>query len=112
MTDEATPPDNCTAVFNPSQADRDGAFVQEWAYAATASSEYTSGDYAAMQATGAPQSAGMCQDMPMNWSPLAPTAAPERLELRDSANAYHVVWSDPDATTCGDTLQARWPQTP
>ncbi|HTH04810.1 MAG TPA: MopE-related protein, partial [Ilumatobacteraceae bacterium] len=130
--------DNCPGVPNSGQADGDGELVQEWSQFAVASSEYSSGDYSAMQATGEPESAGMCADVPTNWSPLGSTAVPERLELsyyvplravgadvhesleegfvtqievRDTTGADRVLWNGPDLTTCGDVLEARWPIT-
>ena len=130
--------DNCPGVPNSGQADGDGELVREWSPFAVASSEYSSGDYSAMQATGEPESAGMCADVPTNWSPLGSTAVPERLELsyyvplrsvgadvhesleegfvtqievRDTSGAYHALWNGPDPTTCGDVLEARWPLT-
>jgi hypothetical protein len=127
--------DNCPAVANRSQADGDGELVRQWAYVAVASSEYTSGDYSAMQAAGEPESRGVCVDIPTNWSPLLSTADPEwlelsyvvpvkavgvdvhesveqrfvrRIEVRDTAGSYHTVWSAGDATTCGSVLEARF----
>jgi hypothetical protein len=130
--------DNCATVTNPSQADGDGEYFASWAYAASASSEFSSDDYSAMQAAGPPESPGICEDRPTNWSPLDGTANPEwielsytipakaigvdvhesleerfvtRIDLRDSGGAYHMIWSAADPTTCGDVLEARWPPT-
>jgi hypothetical protein len=130
--------DNCPSAPNPSQADGDGELAWQWAYAATASSEYSRPDYSAAQATGAPQNVGVCEDRPTNWSPLESTADPEwlelsyfpplraigvdvhesfeerfvkQIELREPGGAYHVAWSGADPTTCGDVLEARWPLT-
>jgi hypothetical protein len=109
-----------------------------WAVAAVASSEYSSGDYSAMQATGPPENLGICEDRPTNWSPAGATADPEWLELSypfqvkatgvDVHESFeqgfvqrvdvwgpngvlHTVWSGTDATTCGGILEARWPIT-
>jgi hypothetical protein len=135
--------DNCPAAPNAGQLDGDGAIVRQWAYAATASSEYTSpeyasGDFSAMQATGPPESAGVCGDATTNWSPLGSTTDPEwlelyysvplpaigvdvhesleqhfvyRIEVRDPSGHYDIVRNGPDETTCGDVLAARWPLT-
>jgi hypothetical protein len=131
--------DNCPASPNAGQNDGDGDFLIQWAYAATASSQYSTGDYSAMQATGAPESEGICEDRPTNWSPLGSTADPEwieltylvplqavgvdvheslesrfvrRIEVRDTNLVWHTLWNGNDATTCGDALEARWPITP
>lgn len=130
--------DNCPAAANTAQDDSDGAVVRQWAVTATASSEYTSTEFSAMQATGPPENAGICEDAITNWSPLGSTSSPEWLELsyafpiraigvdvyesleerfvyridaRDTGGFYHVVRSGPDDTTCGDVLEARWPLT-
>jgi hypothetical protein len=131
--------DNCPGLPNPGQADRDGELFAQWPYGATASSEYSSGDYSAMQATGAPENVGVCSDRPTNWSPLGATADPEwlelsypvaspafgvnvhesfekgfvqRIELVDTSGVHHVVWEGPDPTICGAVLEARFPLTP
>jgi hypothetical protein len=132
------PCDNCPAASNRGQHDDDGEMVREWAYTAVASSQYTVNEYSALQATGEPQSVGVCQDVPTNWSPLTPTSDPEwlelsyfpplravgvnvyeafehgfvrQIELRDPSGTYHVVWRGPDDATCGDVLETSWPLT-
>jgi hypothetical protein len=127
--------DNCPIAANADQADGDGELVWQWASAATASSEYSAGNYSAMQAAGSPENAGVCEERPTNWSPLGSTAAPEwlelsysvplqaigvdvhesfeqgfvrQIELRQTSGAYHMVWSATDTTTCGDVLEARF----
>jgi len=126
-------------VANASQADRDGEYFEQWAVAATASSHYSSDDYAATQATGEPESPAVCADAPTNWSPLTSSADPEWIELsytvpvkavgvnvhesleerfvrgidlRDLSLEYHPVWNAMDTTACGDVLRARWQLTP
>jgi hypothetical protein len=127
--------DNCPALPNVDQGDGDGELVTLWASAATASSEYSSTDYSAMQAAGSPENVGVCEERPTNWSPLGSTADPEwlelsysvplqaigvdvhesfeqgfvrQIELRDTSGSYHVAWSTTDTTTCGDVLEARF----
>jgi len=126
--------DNCPTLANPSQADSEleapTALVQ-YAWAVTASSEWTSGDYSAMQAAGAPQHEGECIDVPTSWSPLTDASDPEWLELRylvpvrataiavyEQLEAPFVtevelrgvddelrtMWSGTDTTECGETL--------
>lgn len=75
--------DNCPTVANVDQTDDDLASVNfaQFAVSATASSEYEPVDYSAMQATGPPETAGVCGDAPTNWAPLGDTDAPEWLEL-------------------------------
>lgn len=55
-----TAEDNCPSVSNPSQADHEGELLAQWEFSANASSEWSSTDYSAMQATGEPESAGVC----------------------------------------------------
>jgi hypothetical protein len=127
--------DNCPSLANDDQADGDGELTWQWASAATASSEYSSGDYSAMQAAGSPENAGVCQERPTNGSPLGSTADPEwleltysvplgaigvdvhesfeqgfvkQIELREPSGVYHMVWAAADSTTCGDVLEARF----
>ncbi|HZU99087.1 MAG TPA: hypothetical protein VFF73_20440 [Planctomycetota bacterium] len=103
--------------------DDDGRFHQ-WAVTATASSEYTDGDWSAMQATGEPNTLA-CGDLPTAWASKEPNAGPEWLELtygepvrpvavriretfnpgaivkveaRDGNNAWHTLWQGNDAT--------------
>jgi hypothetical protein len=128
--------DTCPGFFNPENGDGDGGLVQAWAMAAVASSEYGSDDYSAMQATGPPESSGICGDQPTNWSPLGGTADPEwlvltypfavrtvgvnvhesleqrfvrQVDLRDSSGVDHMIWRATDNTACGNVLEARWP---
>jgi hypothetical protein len=103
----------------------------QFAVAATASSEWTSSEYSAIQATGAPESAGACAEVATNWSPLTDTSGPEwielryplpvratsvsiheqveapfvtAVELRSSAGALLATSSVTDTTDCGGTL--------
>ena len=46
-----------------------------------ASSQYSNSDFSAMQATGPPESEGICDDRSTNWSPLTSTSGPEWIEL-------------------------------
>jgi len=131
--------DNCVTASNPDQANGDLWFSPQWAVSATASSEWTSGDWSAAEATGAAELA-QCQSVPTNWSPLEGTSAPEwleltfggavnvigvdiyesgpeagfvdRIELRDVNDDLHTVWNLDDETTCGGTLAPRWNATP
>ena len=130
--------DNCELDANPDQANGDLAVIEQWAFAATASSEWSSGDRSAAQATGAPELAG-CQSAATNWAPatggtesewleltyLTPTFSigvdvyesgvfpgfVDRIELRDRQNVLHQVWDAPERTGCGGVLTARWPAT-
>jgi hypothetical protein len=131
--------DNCPAVPNPTQTDGDGELFRAWAYAASASSQFSSGDFSAMQATGPPESEGICGDLGTNWSPLTSTSGPEwielsyqnhvpavgvdvlesleqgfvrRIDLHDTSGATHTVWNGSDGTSCGGTLEARFAVTP
>jgi hypothetical protein len=133
--------DNCTFTANPSQADSDvqpWGILRQWGTGAIASSEYSSTDYAATQATGAPESLGICADQATNWAPLAPDPDPEWLEvsyatavratsvevhekleapfvtqidLRDTTGILHTVWAATDATSCGSVLAVSFPET-
>jgi hypothetical protein len=134
--------DNCPSVPNPGQEDSDGKPVQGdiWASTATASSEYSSAEYSAMQATGSPDTP-RCEDNPFAWSPLTDTSDPEWLELRyapatpaigvrvyegyvspggfvtqvdliDTAGIYHTVWTGIDTTPCGGQFAPTWEKTP
>jgi hypothetical protein len=133
--------DNCPGTLNPGQQDSDTSplvEIRQWAVGATASSEYSSTDYGAIQATGPPENPGLCADMPTNWSPLNGTSDPEWLELsygtpvqatgvvvhealesffvyqidlRDTTSALHTIWSAGDSTFCGGTFEPTWPPT-
>jgi hypothetical protein len=48
-----------------------GQVIRQWAVGAEASSEYTSGDWSAMQATGAPD-VDVCGDNPLAWASTRP----------------------------------------
>jgi hypothetical protein len=129
--------DNCPLVSNPDQRDRD---VRQWAVSAIASSEWSSTDYSAMQLAGPPEQAGVCGDVPTNWSPLSDGSDPEWIELiyavpvrargvevvesfeggfvteialRDTLGAWHVVYAGapPDGTACGSSFVRSFPQT-
>ena len=88
-----TAQDNCPSVANPSQADHEGELLGQWAFSANASSEWSSTDYSAMQATGTPESAGVCADVTTSWSPLGGLNDPEVLELR-YATPVHALGAD------------------
>jgi hypothetical protein len=131
--------DNCPDVANPDQADGDSGEVEltRWAVSATASSEWSSTSWGAVQATGPPDSPG-CGDSSRAWSPADGGTDPEwletrygqsllatgiivdeqlqsgfvtRVELVDEAGTYHEVWSGTDATPCGGTFEPTWPAT-
>ncbi|HXV75729.1 MAG TPA: thrombospondin type 3 repeat-containing protein [Candidatus Polarisedimenticolaceae bacterium] len=132
--------DNCPSTWNPSQQDSEplAAAIGQWAVSASASSEFTSTDYAAGQAEGAPESPGACVDLPTNWAPRTNSAAPEwlelgyatpvaadgirvleslhggfvfRIELRRTSGGWFTVWEGVDPTDCGAELVATWPAT-
>ncbi len=136
------PPDNCPATANASQADSelaDPTSFAQFASIVTASSEWTSTDYSAMQAAGPPEHAGECAEVPTNWSPSTDVTDPEWLELQYAApvratavsvfeqveapfvtavelrgvdDALRTVWSQTDATACGATLDVSFPLRP
>ncbi len=131
--------DNCPGVANPSQADSeraDPAALVQFAFVATASSEWTATDYAAMQASGPPEHPAECIEVPTNWSPLTEAGDPEWLELhyrvpvratsisvyeqleapfvtdvelRGAAGASETLWSASDTTACGERLDVAFP---
>ncbi len=131
--------DNCPTLSNADQADSelaDPSALVLFAHAATASSEWTATDYSAMQAAGPPESAGVCTDVPTNWSPQTDGSGPEwielqytvpvrataisvheqieapfvtRVELRGVDGALRTLWSASDTTDCGDTLDVTFP---
>ena len=74
-----------------------GAFVEQWAASATASTEYTTEEWSAAQATGAPNVDG-CEDDPRAWATLAPDGV-DWLELtyvqpvRPSEIRIHENWA-------------------
>ena len=130
--------DNCPAVANAGQADTelaDPVALSQYASVVTASSEWTSGEYSAMQAAGPPERPGECAEVPTNWSPLPDGTDPEWLELhydvpvraraiaiweqieapfvtdvdlRDESGALRAVWSAIDSTACGESLEVRF----
>ncbi|MBZ5641039.1 MAG: thrombospondin type 3 repeat-containing protein [Acidobacteriia bacterium] len=127
--------DNCPAVANPGQAD--GDVEGQWAVSATASSEYSSPDYGAVQATGS-RDVTHCADDPGAWAPSTDSIDPEWLEVRyampvhatgitvyetyifgsvfqmdliDTDGIYHTVWSGGDASSCGIPSRASWGST-
>jgi hypothetical protein len=134
--------DNCPLAFNPSQADSELAqpmALVQFASLVTASSEWTTTKYSAMQAAGPPQHPGECIDEPTNWSPLTDTSEPEWLELvyatpvlatavsvyeqiaapfvtavelRGVDDALRTVWEGTDATACGGTLDVSFARRP
>jgi hypothetical protein len=125
-------PDNCPNVANPGQSDGDAA--GPWAVSATASSEYTPGDWSAMQAAGAPDVPD-CLDSTLAWTPSSESGDPEWLEVRfgtaqhvrgivvhetslfgfvhqvdliDIDGLYHTVWSGADGASCETPFWANW----
>ena len=130
--------DNCILAPNRDQADGDLAIVRQWAGAATASSEWSSTEWSAAQASGPPELA-TCDSVPTNWAPLSGGADPEwldlayagpvrgigvdvheaslegfveRIEVRDAEGRLHSVWDGEDRTACGGILNARWSTLP
>jgi hypothetical protein len=131
--------DNCPLVANASQADTEMAeptSLVQYASHVTASSQWTSTDYSAMQAAGPPQHPDECTDVPTSWSPSTELADPEWLELlydvpvratavavyeqleapfvtsvelRGVDDALRTVWAQIDATACGATLDVALP---
>jgi len=100
----------------------------QYATSAIASSEWDSLDWGTIQATGAPDLwPTECGDLPWAWAPLSDGADPEWLEvsystrvyatglsvyetfstgfiyqvdLIDTSNAYHTIWTGTDTTGC------------
>jgi hypothetical protein len=134
--------DNCPVVSNADQADSDTkvADVVVWAVSATASSEFSSDEYGAVQATGEPDVAGGCVEDGNAWSPASGGTDPEWLEVRyatpststgieiyesapglrgfvyqidlvDAAGLYYTVWMGTDTTMCGSAFAPTWPET-
>ena len=127
--------DNCPGEQNPAQHDLDHG---QWAVSAVASSEWSTTDWSAAQAVGAPDSAAACGDLPTNWAPLTGGDAPEWLELTyaapvqasavvvhesllagfvtgieliDAAGTAHALPAGTDTTACGGTLVRAFPAT-
>ena len=67
------------ASSGPQSSDSPGT-IRQWAIGATASSEYTTTDWSAGQATGSPNAPGYGQD-PVSWAPLVDPGEPEWIEL-------------------------------
>jgi N-acetylneuraminic acid mutarotase len=134
--------DNCRLVSNADQADSDVKVGEgvTWAVSATASSEFSSDEYGAVQATGEPDVAGACLEDGHAWSPASGGTDPEWLEVRyasaststgiqiyesapglrgfvyqidlvDGSGLYHTVWTGTDTTTCGSAFAPTWPET-
>jgi hypothetical protein len=109
-----------------------------WAMTATASSEYESFQWGAIQATGVPNTAG-CGDDPAAWAPASDGAGPEYLEvgfpratpatgirihesynsgfvyqvdLVDADGGEHTIWTGTDTTSCPGILELTWDETP
>jgi hypothetical protein len=132
--------DNCPTRSNASQADSELASptaLVQFATSALASSQWmASGDYSALQATGAPEYPDQCIDVPTNWSPATDTSDPEWIELeyvapvratgigvfeqieapfvtqvqlRGVDGLLRTVWSQADTTACGSTLSVSLP---
>jgi len=108
-----------------------GVFVEQWAAGATASTEYTSDEWSAVQAVGAPNVDG-CEDDPRAWATLAadgvdwleltyiqPVRPSEirihenwavgsivKVELKDASGSYRTVHTaqPTDAVTCPHVL--------
>jgi hypothetical protein len=107
-----------------------GAVCQQWATGATASSEYTSTDWSAKQATGPPNSAS-CQDDGLAWASLNPdtqewlevtfeqivipteidiyevlgVSSIVKVEVKDPAGAYYTVYiAQPASGPCPHIL--------
>ncbi len=122
------PTDNCPDVANADQADGDrvNGPTWQWASSATASSEYSSWDFGASSAVGAPDVPG-CADDGRAWAPLNDGPDPEwlavrfpipvnatgvtvyetwifgfvyQVELLDTAGTYHTIWSGSDTASC------------
>ncbi len=134
--------DNCPTIANASQVDSelaDPTSLVQFASLVTASSEWTSTDYSAMQAAGPPEHPGACIEVPTSWSPLTDLADPEWLELvydvpvrasgvsvyeqieapfvtavelRGVDDALRTVWAQTDTTACGATLDVSFPVRP
>ena len=134
--------DNCPNVANSAQIDTDitePVDLAQWAATVTGfSSEWAETDYAAVEATGAPEIPGICEDAVTNWSPLTDGDIPEwielgfstpvgaksieihekieapfvtRVELRETTGALHTIWSGEDTTACGNEFRIFLPET-
>ena len=124
--------DLCPSDADTSVLDRDRQPSFYWADSATASSEWSAGDWSAQQAVGWP-SGNQCESVATNWSPLTDSSDPEWLELTFAAPApiegvtiqtsgliggfvtaielidtegtiHPLPWVGPDLTACGGEL--------
>lgn len=107
-----------------------GGLCEQWASSASASSEYTSTDWSANQATGSPNVSG-CEDHPGAWASLTPdgiewlelvyaesvhateirvhesfgVSSLVTVEVKDGAGAYHTVYTaQPGSHACPRVL--------
>ena len=130
--------DNCILYPNRDQEDDDLSIVRQWAASVLASSEWSSEEWSAAQATGTPE-LPTCESAPTHWAPLAGGAEPEwlelryaapvravgvevheawlpgfveRIEVRDAEGRLFSVWDDDDRTECGYVLAARFTAPP
>lgn len=81
--DPVTPTGEPEAAASPSpgpEPEADGGALRQWAVGATASSQYGSDAWSAMQATGEPDTA-QYGDYPTAWAPSSSEGGPEWLEL-------------------------------
>jgi hypothetical protein len=108
-----------------------------WAVSATASSQYSSANWSAAQAVGAPNTT-RCGDLGTAWAPLSSGSDPEwlevgfnpprpaaalqvhetynagfiyRVDLVDANNSYHTVWTGTDTTPCPGWFTLTFPRT-
>ena len=108
-----------------------------WASTATASSQYTSGNWSAMQATGAPN-VPSCSDNSLAWAPNSSGSGSEwlettfaapapatgvwvretysagfiyRVDLKDTNDVYTTIWTGTDTTPCGAWFWLSFPTT-
>jgi hypothetical protein len=80
QTDADTGPGPTDAApASPQSSDSPGT-IRQWATSATASSEYSSTDWSAMQATGSPNAPDYGQ-YPVSWAPLVDPGEPEWIDL-------------------------------
>ena len=131
--------DNCQLAPNPDQANGDRQLGIQWAVTASASSEWSSTDWSAAQATGPPELA-QCSSVETNWSPLGDGSTPEwielgydppvrpvgvdvhesgnasgfvtRVDVRDTTGLLHTVWEESDPAVCGGIHAPRWSPLP
>ena len=121
--------DNCALTANPRQLEAEEQFLVQWAESAVASSEYSPTNWSAMQASGAPESLGLCRSIEYSWTPATAADQPEFLDLSYATPARatqidvlessyggfvtrvetvglngsrSTLWSGIDSTACGD----------